>query len=74
MDGLTAGRIVHFVTEEGIHLPSIVVKVWDKDSGVVNLSVFIDHSEYTGDAIWPRTSVPYSETPMPNTWHWIEKA
>jgi hypothetical protein len=61
------GSIVHFVTEEGTHLPALVVKVWPEN--VLNLSVFIDHSEYTGDAVYPVTSVPYGEGFSPGTWH-----
>lgn len=74
MQGLTQGRIVHFVTNDNVHLPAIVVKVWDKETGTINLSVFIDHATYTGDAVYAATSVVYSETPTPNTWHWIEPA
>lgn len=42
MDGLTEGRIVHFVMPNGEHRPAIVVKVWSKESGVSNLQVFTD--------------------------------
>lgn len=86
MDGLTEGRIVHFVMNDGDHRCAIVVKVWSQASGVSNLTVFTDHSndvegnesQSLNDAIssgilW-RTSVEYSEVPKPNTWHWIEKA
>jgi hypothetical protein len=52
MDGLTEGRIVHFVLAENEHRPAIVVKVWRNyneagelvppDNGVSNLQVFTD--------------------------------
>ncbi len=86
MDGLTEGRIVHYVMPDGDHRAAIVVKVWNKDTGVSNLTVFTDWSNdiigNESDALnaliaagtfW-RTSVEYSEEPKPNTWHWIEKA
>lgn len=82
MDGLTPGRIVHFVISDntrnaGEHRPAIIVKVWDQTSGNVNLHVFLDGSnddavDGQGDA-WI-TSVPYSKEPQSRTWHWIEKA
>jgi hypothetical protein len=42
MDGLTEGRIVHFVMPDDEHRPAIVVKVWNKETGYVNLQVFTD--------------------------------
>jgi hypothetical protein len=61
------GATVHYVTEDGVHLPAMVVKDWGY--GTLNLSVFIDHSQYTGDPIFPATSVPYSDEFVPNSWH-----
>lgn len=94
MEGLTAGRIVHYVLpdghHEGEHRPAIVIKVWGvqpelMESPCVQLAVFADGTnDYPGLASAPvenpcmpvvwRTSVPYSEAPEPNTWHWIERA
>ena len=81
MDGLTEGRVVHFVTERGDHRPAMVVKVWrdlqDRYPGYSNLQVFADGSN---DGEWGKpnvvweTSVSYSEEPKPRTWHWIERA
>lgn len=81
MDGLTEGRIVHYVLPDGRskgeHRPAIVVKVWNKEIGYVNLQVFTDFSNdgvpYESGQYWA-TSVNYSEDPQPRTWHWIEKA
>ena len=44
MDGLTEGRIVHYVMPNGQHRPAIVVQVWDYTgpSGTSNLQVFTD--------------------------------
>jgi hypothetical protein len=51
MDGLTEGRIVHYVMPDGEHRPAIVVKVWDHDgpTGTANLQVFTDG---TNDNPW----------------------
>ncbi len=85
MEGLTEGRIVHFVLPDGYskgeHRPAIIVKVWPqmRESGTVNLLVFTDCTNdfLAGKAseglLWA-TSVHYSEQPEPRTWHWIEKA
>lgn len=93
MDGLTEGRIVHYVLPDGQsvgeHRPAIVVKVWDKEAGTINLTVFTDHTnDYRNDpnqhpnlphhpgesGIMWATSVRYSENHEQGTWHWIEKA
>jgi hypothetical protein len=48
MEGLTEGRIVHYVMQNGQHRPAIVVRAWhnDKlqltDEGLCNLVVFVD--------------------------------
>lgn len=86
MEGLTEGRIVHYVLatgdSTGQHRPAIIVKCWRQSSGymergVVNLQVFTDFTndgeDYVTGNVW-RTSVPYSERMIPGTWHWIEKA
>jgi hypothetical protein len=76
-DGLVEGRIVHYVLADGLHAgetrAAIVVKVWDKDTGCVNLDIFT-YGESDGDARTWVTSVLYSEGNEPGTWHWIPKA
>jgi hypothetical protein len=45
MPGLTEGRIVHFVMNDGEHRPAIIVRVWKVSGaceGYVNLQVFTD--------------------------------
>lgn len=46
MDGLTEGRIVHFVMPNGKHRPAIIVEAWRNVHGPpdhrVNLVVFLD--------------------------------
>lgn len=89
MEGLTEGRIVHYVLNKGRnkgeHRPAIVVKVWrdgegnPPENGVCQLQVFTDSDKdgLFNDALPPmmwETSVTHSETKEPGTWHWIEKA
>lgn len=88
MDGLTEGRMVHYVMPSHQHRPAIIVKVWDHtgNTGTSNLTVFVDgrNDVKMEDKDWdPKnpdvllmryTSVVYSEDPQPSTWHWIEKA
>jgi hypothetical protein len=77
MDGLTEGRNVHFVLNNGIHRAAIVVNVWDKEAGVVSLMVFLDGPNDVAvsaqNPLWVGT-VSHSEEPKPRTWHWIERA
>jgi hypothetical protein len=87
MEGLTEGRIVHFVLPDGPHAgdhrPAIVVRVWRQGDGTPpangysNLLVFMDGTNdgpnFGGGINW-QTSVTFSADPQPRTWHWIEKA
>lgn len=77
MEGLTVGRMVHYVAygtpggefPAGAHRAAIVTLVEDAEKGVVSLCVlnptgmfFNQHLEYSEDVT------------KPGTWHWIEKA
>ena len=89
MEGLTEGRIVHFVMPDGAHRPAIVVRVWRlydgaegdesktvlPSNGCCNLTVFTDwlNDGKSGPLQW-ETSVIYSEKQENRTWHWIERA
>lgn len=85
MEGLTEGRIVHYVMNEGRskgqHRPAIVVRVWsdyadDQGRPLIQLQVFTDQTndDYQTGTIW-RTSVHFDEEAKePGTWHWIERA
>jgi hypothetical protein len=70
------------------HRPAIVVKDLHEASGSCNMQVFVDGTNDRGpiDASYPlptteetsrgvawRTSVVFSATPQPGTWHWPEK-
>ena len=71
MKGLTPGRIVHYVAQDGEHCPAIVTGTYDGDvldQGVVYLTVFsVRHSPMPTP-----TAVVYDEAgKAPGTWHWI---
>lgn len=67
MNGLNEGT--------GPHLKVTVVKIWGKDSGMVNLTVFDDHACHRGNepvaaVVWRETSIRYSDAGEANTWLW----
>lgn len=89
MEGLTEGRMVHYVLPNGDHRPAVVVKVWNKEDGYVNLQVFTDgrndRHAYPADAgdilsdidrglLWVTSIYPDLVDKPPDTWHWIEQA
>ena len=74
MDGLTEGRIVHYVPSNSAfnsHRAAVITKVWNKE-GTVNLYIFPDGS-FQMKNLTP-TSVMYNAEGVSGTWHWIEKA
>ena len=78
MEGLTEGRIVHYVMPSGEHRPAIVVRVRNLETvtdGYVNLVVFVDGVNDVNLATTIlETSVFFNNTDKPvGTWHWIEK-
>jgi len=75
MEGLTAGRIVHYV-DGMLHRAATITYVWDGE-GIVNLFVFPDGSFPFSDNTL--TSIRFddgkeNDTMAHGTWHWIEKA
>lgn len=88
MEGVTEGRNVHYVMQNGQHRAAFIVRAWNTyDEGMVNLTVLLDGDNDAHPAtlepgakvlapglLWV-TSVHYSEdTTIPRTWHWIERA
>ncbi len=75
MEGLTVGRMVHYVAygtpggeyEAGAHRAAVVAEVKDAERGVCVLTVFNPTGIHWNTA-------PYSAEPKPGTWHWIERA
>lgn len=86
MDGVTEGRIVHYVLSEGNsigeHRAAIIVNAWAdlpqyQSDGRVNLHVFPDFGNdgeaFNSGDYWATSVVNDEETKAPGTWHWIEK-
>jgi hypothetical protein len=76
IEGLTEGRMVHFVMPNGKHRPAVIVQVWDRWQGTSNLQVFTDGNNdggWGGGGLYWATSIMYSEDAKPSTWHWIER-
>ncbi|TAL13930.1 hypothetical protein EPN95_04555 [Patescibacteria group bacterium] len=61
---------------DGEHRPAVIVKVWNKENGMVNLQVFTDGVNdgplYESGLLW-QTSVEHSDAKMVRTWHWPER-
>lgn len=85
MEGLTEGRIVHYVLTNGKHRPAIVVRVFEsgRPQGLANLIVFSDGSNDAGvvsgnvseQGLFWATSAHYDPAgTVHHTWHWIERA
>jgi hypothetical protein len=88
MNGLTEGRIVHYVLDQGRnigqHRPAIVVRVWYVEheggiksapvNGLCQLQVFTDESNDDLPAVMWVTSCVFDESAAPRSWHWPEKA
>lgn len=72
MEGLTVGRMVHYV-QGHFHWAAVITHVWG-DNGTVNLYVFPDGS-FLDMVVRTPTSVMFDDTDKKQgTWHWIEKA
>jgi len=67
IDGLAVGRIVHFTRDGENTSPAIVTKVWDKETGSANLSIFIESDD---QPVVRETSVLYSDSRAARTWRW----
>lgn len=84
MEGVTEGRIVHYVLSNGDHRAAIIARVFagGEMTGVVNLYVFLDGendkhvphgAEYAPGIVWA-TSAHYDEAgDKEHTWHWPER-
>jgi hypothetical protein len=73
LEGLNEGRIVHYVAYNGRNLAAMVIG-GKFTADEVNLAVFSDMLNVRGGVNWGLTfqaDVPYSEEPLPGTWHWI---
>jgi hypothetical protein len=78
VDGLTEGRIVHFVMPDGQHRAAIVVNAFQGQEdakppvdGMCNLMVFLDRMDH-GFPFQFELSCPHSQDKEPGTWHKFE--
>lgn len=74
MDGLTIGRMVHYVIHDGSHYAAIVTAVPDHEKGVIDVVVFPPSKASALPATFVIEPAQYSEGKEPGTWHWIERA
>lgn len=82
MQNPSVGRIVRYVLppqsrRAGEVRPAVIVRplcaIYDPvNPGMSNLRVLTDGPNDAGDPDWVG-SVPYSDEPMPGTWHWPER-
>jgi hypothetical protein len=89
--GVTEGRIIHYVPRdeeledhrrpcEGSprdHVAGVIVKVWDRERGYINATIFPDGSNTglkhdPGALMAWRTSISYDANGAPGTWHFPE--
>lgn len=71
MQGLTEGRMVHFVDPTGAHRAAVVAEVLDKELGNVVLTVF---TALLYEPVITWVDIPFDGGAKPMTWHWIEQA
>lgn len=72
-EGITEGAHVLYVLSNGKSRPAVIVEAWKASPdkrGEVNLCVFTDFSNDKAGLVEWATSVPYSKTGAPGTWHW----
>ncbi len=89
MDGVTEGRVVHYVLDRGpnrgAHRAAVIVRAWGDavtpPPGTVNLRVFLDGCNDTGEPwgtdgpiLWVTSAHFDPSGTQERTWHWIERA
>jgi hypothetical protein len=84
MEGLTPGRVVHFVLgpkdeESGKrHRAAIITNVKDADAGVLDMNVQLSKSDIEAvvgaNTVLAVEDIKHSADPQEGTWHWVEKA
>lgn len=76
MDGITEGRIVHYVAYNMRHLAAIITGYNPDKPGQVDLVVFTNMPNVNGvpsGGVQFHFQVPHNETPTPGHWHWPEQ-
>jgi hypothetical protein len=73
MDGLTEGRIVHYVSYNGKHQAAIVTGTYTTGAPIADLAVFWnieDTASVRTGGLSFHFRVQHSPTAEPGTWHW----
>lgn len=73
--GLQVGRIVHYVTKDNKHLAAMIIDIYDKATGYVELSIILPSSEVSAsERFVTRLCAGYDEENKTSyTWHYLEK-
>jgi hypothetical protein len=83
MEGLTEGRMCHYVAYNNRHLAAIVIGHREGATALAHpisladLAVFTNMQNINGlknFGLQFHQDIAYSEDKEPGTWHWIEKA
>jgi len=73
MEGLSVGRLVHFVIPMTCeHRPALVSRVIDSEVGMASLWVFPDHFRDTASEPFA-IRAKHDPSANPSTWHWPER-
>lgn len=76
MNGLTEGRIVHYVSYNGKHQAAIVTGTYTAGAETADLTVFWNIEDAKGDktgGVSFHFRVQHDESGTPGTWHWPER-
>lgn len=74
MDGLTEGRICHYVAYNNRHLASIVIGTNDTKADLAVFTNMSNVNSVKNFGLQFHQDIEFSAEPKPGTWHWIEKA
>ena len=70
LEGLTTGRIVHWLNEDGEHDAAIIIDVVAPERGLVGLQVF----RRSGELLHRQGDLFDGSARTPGTWHFPERA
>ncbi len=74
VDGCAVSRMVHYTNSEGECSAAVITKVWNKENGCVNLTLFPAQISFAPNPVETKSSVDFSQIAKRGTWHWPERA